>query len=72
MVVVLGEVEFASAIGIAGYPKVHGIADVASEFKLVVAAHLGPVVNELKLLFTFNEWAVAPRYVEAIAHGESS
>jgi hypothetical protein len=70
MVVVLGEVEFASAIGIARYTQILGIPDITAEPKLVVASHLGPVVNELELLFTLNEGAVAPRYVEAIAHGE--
>ena len=53
------EVELARAVPVARHAQVEGAADIGSELERVVAADLGPVVDELILILVLNERAVA-------------
>ena len=58
-----------NTVGITGNAQVVGPTNVSAKLDLVIAPHLRPVVDELKLLLTFNEWAIAAANVESVAEG---
>ena len=53
------ETQIARAAGCAWNAQIHGIAHISAELDLMVATHLGPIVDELELLFVLDERAVA-------------
>ena len=64
---VLVEVELTGAVRVGRYTEVHRVTNVGAELELMVALDLGPVVDELELLFALGERAVAAADVEAVA-----
>src|SRR5438552_3343048 len=59
--------ELAGAVGVAGDAQIFGVPDISTDLELVVAPNLGPVVDELKLLFVFNQRTVATANVQSLA-----
>ena len=64
---VVAEAVFAGAVIVAGETQVHGVPDVTAKFELMVAIHLGPVVNKLELLLTFRERTVASAHTQTVS-----
>src|SRR4029077_7483511 len=61
------EVVFSRAVVVAGDAQVHGVTDVATELNLVIAFQLGPIVDELELLFAFGERTIATCHTQAVS-----
>ena len=55
----LANLSHAGAVAVAGYAQVSRIAQIDAEFHRVVADGLGPVVDQLELVFFFLQRAVA-------------
>src|SRR5258707_12356405 len=63
------EVQNTGAVGVAWDAEVFRIADVRSEFDLVIALDPRPIIDELELLFAFRKRAVAAPDVQTVAEG---
>src|SRR5258706_13771336 len=63
------EVQNTGAVGVARHAEVFRIADVRSEFDLVIALDPRPIIDELELLFAFRKRAVATADVQTVAEG---
>ena len=61
------EVDDARTVGVGGNPQIRRMADVSAKLELVVAQHLGPVVDELSALFLLGERAVAAADAKTLA-----
>src|SRR4051812_46778882 len=52
---------------IAGNPKVHSVANIATKLEFVLASDLRPIIYKLELLLTLDQRAVASVYAQAVA-----
>ena len=61
------EVQDTGTVGVARHAQILRIANVRSEFDLVIALDAGPVVDNLELVFLLCQRAVAPADVKTVA-----
>ena len=61
----VSKIIFTGTIAVAGYAQIARIAKVNTKLYRVIADRLGPVIDQLELVFLFNERAVAVIHIQA-------